>query len=210
MIEETTTFANKIGELLAPVLIPMRLTGFFEAHVYMSVMTLLSVFLFIRLAQASRSNNTFDTHPFYKFRKLILVAYYTLCFIATNATAVAFKTLIIEEMDYETEVWFMHLVGPLHFFIVSVAAAFIWLIWRNRSSILDLMLCIYVQIGLLGGYYIGIYRLASEPFEITNPTTGMSGIFFILWFSILNMDLFTRFIRAVKTFQYSYKFSTDS
>jgi hypothetical protein len=182
MTEDKVTFANYIGELLAPVLIMIRSTGFFEAYVFIPVMTLLSIFIFIKLLRVKNARPP-----------LVRGAYYSLCFIMTNAAAVALKTLIVEEMDYESKVWYLHLVAPLHVFIVSVAGAFLWLIWRNSNTVFDRILCVYIQLGMLGGYSTAIFRLINEPFDFTDITTGLSGVVIIMLFVILNGDLLVRF-----------------
>ncbi len=58
-------------------------------------------------------------------RRLWLAAYFGLCFLATNGLAVGLKTLIVEELDYPARVWFEAYVGPLHFYIVAVALAYL-------------------------------------------------------------------------------------
>ncbi|MBQ4914576.1 hypothetical protein J8L85_09035 [Maribacter sp. MMG018] len=191
------TYTNGLGELLAPLLKIIRATGFFEAFVFMPLMTILSVFVFIRLKRRLKGNGTFKNGLQKKMRLTLLVSYYSLCFMVTNVTAVAFKTLIVQEMDYKGTPWFINLVAPLHFYILSVVLAYLWLIRRNLSGLTDRLLCMYIQVGLIGGYYIGIYRLMNEPFNITDPTTGMSGIFFLLWFGVLNLDIGIRLFRQI-------------
>ncbi len=186
MTEQKVTFSNFLGELLAPILIAIRSTGFFEAYVFIPTMTLLSIFIFIKLLRVINTRSPF-----------LLVGYFCLCFILTNTAAVALKTLIIEEMDYESEVWFLHLVAPLHLYIVSVASAFLWLIWRNSSTIFDRILCTYIQLGMLGGYFTAVFRLINEPFELTDVTTGLGAAVLISLFTILNIDLLIRFKRTL-------------
>ncbi|MEO0572747.1 MAG: hypothetical protein AAF039_13655 [Bacteroidota bacterium] len=198
MKEDTITYANGLGEFLAPILKLIRATGFFEAYVFMPVMTLVSIYLFIKLRKRLRSNGTFDTGIRAHYRKVLLPAYYSLCFMAANVFAVALKTLIIEEMDYVEPVWFLHLVGPLHFYIESVVISYLWLISRNRDGLLDKVLCVYIQLSLLGGYSVAVYRLLNEPFELTNPTTGFSGVFMMVWYGILNTDIVLRFFSKAK------------
>lgn len=197
-MNEQITFANTMGELLEPILKIVRATGFFEAQVFLTTMTIVSIVLFTKVVNVLKTNGTFEIRVRKQFRKIVLGAYYTLCFIACNAIVVAFKTMIVQEMDYETKVWFLHLVSPLHFYIVSVTGGFIWLAWRNRQTVLDQLLCIYIQIGLCGGYYIAIDRLIRESLDFTDPTSGVSGIFMIVWFGILNTDLVLRFVK-IKT-----------
>lgn len=192
MSTHSVTFANYLGEMLAPFLIAVRSTGFFEAHIFMPAMTILSIVIFISLLRDLKTNGTFDSALRKRLRYLYQFAYYTLCFIVTNSTAVAFKTLIIQELDYTEMHWYIPYVGPLHFYITSIAAAFIYVIRRNRDSIVHRILCIYVQIGVIGGYLIAIHRILNEPFDLLDVTTGVSGIFFFIWFGILNLDLAQR------------------
>lgn len=178
---DKVTYANSLGELLAPLLLLIRSTGFFEAYVFIPTMTLLAVLIFRKLKRVTSASAIF------------LTGYFCLCFIMTNTAAVALKTLIVEEMDYVTEVWFLHLVSPIHIFIVSVTGSFLLLIWRNSKDKLDLILCFYVQLGLIGGFSVAIYRLVNEPFELSNITTGFGALILIGLFSILNADLIIRF-----------------
>ena len=187
------TYANEMGKYLGPLLKLIRATGFFEAYIFIPSMTLLSIYIFMRLRKKLKRNNTFNAAFRSRFKWILLTTYYSLCFLLTNALAVAFKTLIIEEMDYTTSVWFLHLVSPLHFYIASVTIIYLWLLYRNQHKTLDQVFCIYIQIGILGGYYAGIYRILNEPFEIANITTGISGILFLIWFFILNADIVVRF-----------------
>lgn len=192
MPANTHTFANGMGEALAPLLIAIRSTGFFEAYVFIPLMTGLSIFLFLRIKQHTSVNGSFDGAG--RLQKwLWLTGLYTMCFLATNSTAVAFKTLIIEETDYPETPWFMALVSPLHFYITSAALAYMWLVLRNRAKMLDGALSLYVQLALCGGYYIALDRLIYEPFDLLDVTSGFSGVFFILWFGLINWDVMRRF-----------------
>lgn len=194
MNSQDITYANELGELLAPFLKILRATGFFEAYVFIPVMTLISVFIFVKLLKIMKYNGTFKNELRSHYKVTVLSSYYSLCFIFANVIAVAFKTLIIEEMDYETPVWYLHLVGPLHFYITSVTGAYLWLIARNRKSLFDHFLIIYIQLGMLGGYYTAIYRIMYEPFDLLDVTSGVSGVFILLWFGILNTDIVIRFL----------------
>jgi len=122
--------------------------------------------------------------------------YYALCFLGTNVLAVAFKTLIVEEMDYERRVWFEPYVGPLHFYIFSAVLAYIALLARARRTPIDALLGVYVQIALIGGYAIAVYRITNEPFSIVDPTTGVGGMILGVCFAVYNFDLYRRFIAA--------------
>jgi hypothetical protein len=95
---QAATFANPLGEWLAPVLLALRATGLFEAHVYLPAMTLLAVPLYATLLHRLRTSGDLNRRP---HRRLWLVAYFAVCFLLTNSLAVAVKTLIIEEIDYQ-------------------------------------------------------------------------------------------------------------
>ena len=168
----SATFTNRLGEVLAPFLLWMRDIGFFEWYVYIPVMTALAVGLFLILVRTTERNGTFTDRP---RRALWLAAYFGLCFLATNGLAVGLKTLIVEELDYPTRVWFEAYLGPLHFYIVAVALSYLALIARNTTAALDWGLGLFVQIGLLAGYSVGVFRLLNEPMTLAAPTMGLSG-----------------------------------
>ena len=189
----SATFTNRLGEVLAPFLLWMRDVGFFEWYVYIPVMTASAVGLFLIVVRATERNGTFNDRP---RRAIWLAAYFGLCFLATNGLAVGLKTLIVEELDYTGRVWFEAYVGPLHFYITAVAAAYLWLIARNRRETLDHALGVFVQAGLLAGYAVGVHRLLNEPFSLSDPTTGISGLVFFAWFGVYNLDLYRRLLAA--------------
>jgi len=193
MGHDSVTFANSLGEAVAPFLLWVRSTGFFEAPVYMSAMTAVSIPLFLWLKRRLRANGTLST-PRARVDLLWLTAYYGLCFLATNVLAVAFKTLIVEELDYESRVWFEAYVGPLHFYIVSAILAYIALLLRARREPLDVVLGAYVQMALIAGYAVGVYRMMNEPFSIVDLTTGVGGLILAAYFAIYNYDLYRRFL----------------
>lgn len=182
-----TTFANDFAETIGPLLIAIRTTGFFEAHVFIPLMTVASILLFIGLNRIKQPTSLISP------RWLWLIACYGLCFLATNVTAVAFKTLIIEELDYENTMWFESLVGPLHFYIVSVVIAYLLLIFGKTKATLSKVLCIYIQVGLIGGYAVALYRIFNEPISLFDLTSGMSGFINIAWFGFYNVDIVSRF-----------------
>lgn len=195
---ESTTFVNSLGEAFGPLLVAIRATGFFEAYAFIPTMTLLSIFIFLSVKRMADTNGTFRSPLRRRFRYVFLAGYYSLCFLLTNATAVALKTLILEELDYTEPHWYIPYVGPLHFYMASVVLAHLYLIRTNVNSAYGRLLCLYVQFGLIGGYYVAVHRLTTEPFELSNPTTGISGIFFFLWFTVLNVDIAQRFFAPKK------------
>lgn len=199
MNSSEATFANPMGEALGPVLIAIRSTGVFEAHIYLPAMTVLAAFLTWMIIGRIQTNGFFDYSARAKTRPAWCLAIFSLCFLVTNSTVAATKTMIIEETDYVLVPDFIAWVRPLHFYITSVALIHLILIWRNQHEALDLFLSAYVQIGLLGGYSVAIYRIINEPIELTDVTTGIGGTVLILWFLILNWDLTIRWFSPVPT-----------
>lgn len=193
MTNESLTYSNGFGELLGPLLLSIRNTGFFEAYVFMPVMTMLAMLLYFRLWQRVRCNEDFaDASRLTK--GLLGFAYFSLCFLLMNATAVAFKTLIIAELDYATWRWYIPLVAPLHFYIVSVVAVHLILIWTTQTRPWFWLLYAYVQLGLFAGFYTAVWRLLHEPFELRDITSGVGAVFMLGWFALLNWDILRRFV----------------
>ena len=189
----TITFAIGFGESIGPFLLWLRALGFFEWYVYMPIMTAVSIGIFWKLRDVLDRNGTFDGHRRPR-RKLWLAAYYGLCFLSTNALAVAFKTLIVEELDYPARVGFEAYVSPLHFYITFVVLAYITLIVRNAGGRLDRALGLFVQVGLILGYSVGLFRIFNEPISLADPTSGVSGFVLCAWFACFNYDLYQRFV----------------
>jgi hypothetical protein len=157
----------------------------------MPVMTLASVWLYVWWVRRVEAAGGFDVHPA-RQRRVWRAAGYVVCFLLTNALAVAFKTLIVEEMDYPGPVWFGSLVSPLHFYIVSATGAYLWLVARGRRTIVDRALAAYVQVGIVGGYAVGVYRIRFESFSLLDPTGAFGGFLLLGAFFVLNLDLWRR------------------
>ena len=202
---QAVTYANPMAEFLGPLLLLIRATGFFEAYIFMPSMTLLAAYLYVELRHQATSNGASKIWPWHRRQPAFKLLCFSQCFLLTNAAAVALKTMIVEEMDYETYVWFIPYVSPLHIYIVSVVTAHLYLIWSNTKSAIVKPLCAYIQVGLLGGYSIGLHRLLHEPFELTDPTTGMSAYFLFAWFGLINLDIFARFRNKVPDAEYGFE-----
>lgn len=191
-VNTPTTYANPLGEALSPLLSTIRRTGFFEAPVYMTLMTLGATLMFMLIYQRVHKNGTFSSSFRTRTRSLWLAVYFSLCFFATSAVAVGWKTLIIEETDYAVIPSYIAWVGPLHFYISSVALAHLVVVWRHKRQSLDRALSAYVQVGLFGGYLIAGHRIAFEPWDFLDPTSGVSGLFMLVGFSLYHFDLLWR------------------
>lgn len=186
-------FANPLGEWLAPLLLALRTTGFFEWYVYIPLMTLASIPLYGRLARRLASAGAFDVIPV-RQRPLWRAAYYAVCFLLTNALAVGVKTLIVEEMDYTEPVWFAPLVSVLHFYIASVSGAYLWMIARSRRTWIDWLCGGYVQVGLAGGYAVAVYRMRYERWSLVDPTMAVGAVLLGVMFAAYNWDLARRLL----------------
>lgn len=190
-MDASVTYANRLGEALGPLLLWLRGLGLFEWYVYVPAMTAAAVGLHLGLVRTLDRNGTFDGR---RRRRFWLAAYYGLCFLVTNGVAVGLKTLIVEELDYPSRVWFEAWVGPLHFCIAAVALAYLVLLARNRSDPLDRALGLFIQIGLIAGYAVGVFRVFNEPISLANPTAGLSGFVLCAYFALYNYDLYRRFV----------------
>ena len=197
-LSETVTFTNRLGVILGPIIVWLRDVGFFEWYVYIPFMTILSIGIFRYLLVWLADNGTFSGFSRTQ-RSLWSGAYYGLCFLITNSTAVGLKTLIVEELDYSTRVWFEAYVGPLHFYIALVALVYLALLIRNQRLWPDYFGAIFVQLGLLAGYLVGIYRVVNEPMSFGEPTAGLSGIVLCIYFAVYNFDLYSRFLKTPLT-----------
>ncbi|MEM9387907.1 MAG: hypothetical protein AAGA68_22830 [Pseudomonadota bacterium] len=191
MNAEPLQFSNALGRALAPLLLAIRSTGFFEASAFLPLMTFASVALFLVLYRRLHRNGFFEEgHRIVRYT--LALGYFTQCFLVLNAGAVALKSMIVQELDYSEWHWYIPWVSPLHFYIASVATAHLCAIWRSDRAAIDNALCGYVQVGLLGGFYIAAHRLLTEPFEVTDVTTGVGATFMLIWFAVLNWDIVLR------------------
>lgn len=195
MSSETVTYANSLGEFFAPFLLAVRATGFFEAYVFLPIAAVLSALVFRYIYKKLATNGTFNLPIRQRFRRIILPLYFLMCFFFVGGLIIAFKTMIIEEMDYTEPHWYIPYVTHLHFYIASVALAYMYLMRFNSSSLLTRLLCVYIQIGFIGAYMISAYRIIYEPWELSDPTSGLSGFYVAAFFVILNIELFFRFIK---------------
>ncbi|MEM7251763.1 MAG: hypothetical protein AAF493_10100 [Pseudomonadota bacterium] len=192
MEQNPFAFTNEIGELIALVSFGLPDTGFFNAYVFVPMVTRLSELLSVRLLQTLKNNCAFLTAISLRVRGVLLFSCCTLGFFAMNALFVSLKTSIVEELDYVEAHWSIPYAEPLHLYVATVAAAHLHLAWNNSDGTITRALCFYVQIGLLGGYYVALHRLLHEPFDLTDPATGLSGLLFTLWLLILNWDILRR------------------
>ncbi|MEJ2911600.1 hypothetical protein [Pseudoalteromonas sp. C12FD-1] len=195
MTAETITYTNALGEVIAPFLLAVRSTGFFEVYVYLPLMTILAIFIFRRTYHLMMANGTFDSPLRQRYRYVILSLYFMICFFFTGVIAVAFKTMILEETDYTEAHWFITYVSYLHFYIASVSLAYIYLMRTNRSSLFSRVLSVYIQVGFLGAYLIGIDRIVNEPWVLLDPTSGLSGFYMFAIFGVLHFDVLVRLLQ---------------
>lgn len=168
------TFANGLGEALAPVLLALRATGFFEWWVYIPSMTFVAVVAYAGfLRRASRHG---IPRPAGRVASVAThVLHMAVCVVGANALAVALKTLIVEEMDYPQPVWFAGFVSPLHFYIASVAACYMTVVTGPAGSRHVRLQGVYTELGLFAFCTVGIHRLHTQSFSLTDPTMAVGG-----------------------------------
>lgn len=181
-------FANPLGPWLAPLLLALRSVGFFEWYVYMPAMTLASFPLYLSVARRLDSASAVRNRPVWQ-RRVRHSACYAACFLLPNVLAVALKTLIVEEMDYATLVWYAPLVSPLHFYIASVIGAYLWTLGRTDRTWLGWACAGHIQLGLVGGYAVSGYRLLNEQWSWLDPTMALGGLMIGVISLVYNWDL---------------------
>ncbi len=104
-----------------------------------------------------------------------------------NSLAVAFKTMIVEELVYQERKWFEPYLPGIHFYITSACLVYIALIVRSRFHFWDLLLTLYLQVALLVGFVVAGYRALNEDIE-----GAIGGVILVLFFAVCNYDLFMR------------------
>lgn len=170
----TVTFANGLGQLLAPLLLAIRATGFFEWWIYVPTMTLVALVAYAGfLRRAARHGVPRPPHAAARLASHLL--HLSACVVGSNAIAVAFKTLIVEEMDYPQPVWFEGLVSPLHFYIASVAICYMTVITGPGNARHARLQCVYAELGLFAFCTVGIHRLHTQSFSLWDPTMAVGG-----------------------------------
>jgi hypothetical protein len=107
--------------------------------------------------------------------------------MAMNSLAVAFKTMIVEELVYQERKWFEPYLPGIHFYITSACLAYIALVVRSRSHSYDLLLAFYLQVALLVGFVTAGYRALNEDIE-----GAIGGVILLVFFGVCNYDLFMR------------------
>jgi hypothetical protein len=178
----TWEFARHFGPLLGW----LHRSGFFNAYIFLPVMTLpamaLYIWVFIRLKRNNSIRTTIKT-----LRFLWQFFYFYICWMAMNSLAVGFKTMIVEELVYQERKWFEPYLPGIHFYITSACLAYIALIVRSRPHYYDLLLAIYLQVALVVGIIVAGYRALNEDIE-----GAIGGVILLIFFVVCNYDLIMR------------------
>ena len=74
------------------------------------------------------------------------------------------------------------------------------LLVRNTRTKYDRVLGLFVQVGLVAGYAVGVFRIFNEPISLADPTTGLSGVVLCAYFALYNYDLYRRFLGIERNF----------
>jgi len=173
------TFANSLGQWLAPLLLAIRSTGFFEWWIYIPSMTLLALAAYAGFLRRAARHGV-PRSPNQLARLATHVLHLAVCVVGANALAVAFKTLIVEEMDYPQPVWFVGLVSPLHFYIASVAATYMTVVTGPGTSRHVRLQGVYTELGLFAFCTVGIHRLHTQAFSLWDPTMAVGGALILI------------------------------
>jgi hypothetical protein len=178
----TWEFARHFGPLLGW----LHRSGFFNAYIFLPVMTLPAIALFAWVVIRLKRNNSIRTNK-KTLRFLWYFLYFYICWMAMNSLAVGFKTMIVEELVYQERKWFEPYLPGIHFYITSACLAYIALIVRSRPHYYDLLLAIYLQVALIVGILVAGYRALNEDIE---GATG--GVILLIFFVVCNYDLIMR------------------
>jgi len=184
-IHYTWSFARLFG----PLLRPLHESGFFFFAVFLPVMTIPSIALFIWAVKKIRRNNTLWANNRVA-RFLWYSFYFYISWMALNSLAVAFKTMIVEELAYQEREWFEPYLPGIHFYITSACLAYLALVVKSKYQFYDLMLALYLQIALIAGYATAGYRAMNEDRD-----GAIGGLILLVFFAVCNYDLIKRLRR---------------
>src|SRR5215470_20287094 len=185
-IHYTWSFARYFG----PLLRPLHDSGFFFAGVFLPVMTVPSIILFVWVVKRIRRNNTLAGSG--RFARIFWYSFYFyISWMALNSLAVAFKTMIVEELVYQERKWFEPYLPGIHFYITSACLAYLALVVKSRYRLHDLLLAIYLQVALIAGYAAAGYRAFNEDRD-----GAIGGVLLLLFFAVCNYDLIKRVYKS--------------
>lgn len=153
---------------LTPFLTTVRQTGFFEASAYMSIATVMAAVFFYYISKIFGRYGRYEGLSLLP-RNLRRLSDFSLVWLTIAAFFVAFKTMIVEELDYTEIMWFQGYLPWMHFAIATACGALLFLLlqFRPRSRVMitgKWALKLYVQLALLAGYGLVAHRIWTEDF----------------------------------------------
>jgi hypothetical protein len=175
----------QFGRHFAPLLRFLREIGFFEAPVYMTAMSVPAAPLFVCVFRSVRRRGPTAGGRAARFLRYGL--YLFMCWLAMTSLAVAFKTMIVEELDYQQRQWFEPYLPGIHFYVTSACLAHVALVAQSKLRVYHLLLVLYTQVALLAGYAVAGYRALSEDFA-----GAAGGVVLFAFFAACNYDLIAR------------------
>ena len=149
-------------------------------------MTLPAIALYVWVLIRVRRNSSIRTKR-RTLRFLWQFFYFYICWMAMNSLAVAFKTMIVEELVYQERKWFEPYLPGIHFYITSACIVYIALVVRQRFHYYHLLLTFYLQVALIVGFVTAGYRALNEDIE-----GAIGGVILLIFFAACNYDLFMR------------------
>lgn len=178
------------AQYFEPVVGWLHRLGYFSFYVHFPVDSLLGTILFVWVYRRLRRHTLLDA-PTTRWRFVWYALYYSVSWLALTSLGVGLKTMIVEELDYQERQWFEPYLGPGHLYISSACVAYLALILKSKHSYSDLLLAAYVQVALMAGYVVSVYRMLGEDIEGAS-----GGALLFVFFLACNYDLVKRVRRS--------------
>ncbi len=164
----------------------LRHSGFFSFYVHLPVDSALGIGLFVWVYRRIRHSASVEVLKGTR-QTLWYALYASVSWLTLASFGVGLKTMIVEELDYQERKWFEPYLAPGHLYITTACLAYLLFIVRAKTSYLDRFLALYVQVALMAGYVVSLYRLFGEDVE-----GAVGGGLLFLFFAACNYDLLKR------------------
>lgn len=178
----TTEFAR----YFLPLLRWGHQSHFFDFYIYLPIVTVPAIASFLAVRR-----RVIQHHSLRARGRTLRLCWYGLYFyiswMAWTTFAVALKTMIVEELDYQERKWFEPYLPAIHFYVSSASFAYILLVTRSKFKALDWFLSLYLQVALIAGMGVAGYRALYEDIE-----GALGGVLLLMLFAVCNYDLLKR------------------
>ncbi len=161
-------------------------SGFFNFYIYLPIMTVPAIALFWWVYSRARRNNAVTGES--SVRRFSWYAlYFYVSWMACSTFAVAFKTMIVEELVYQERKWFEPYLPGIHFVVAGASLAYLALVTQPKFRSFYWFLYAYLQVALIAGFAVAGYRATHEDFE-----GALGGVILLLLFAVCNYDVLKR------------------